>query len=155
LRSACRVCHWSWWLGRVLIDCGWRVFRWGRGMFYCLSGAVRSSPASGAAGGESGSALQIIDRLAGGVSSAPSCPSCLTDTAPGFASQASIHGCSFTISPSARSFSNSEGPEGPEECNPDAVAIGLELAGTSICNGIFRRRVEGPGSPSAWRSFCN
>jgi len=39
-----------------------------------LSGVVRSSPECGAAGGESGSALQIIDRLAGGVSLEPSGP---------------------------------------------------------------------------------
>jgi len=34
LRSACQVCHWSWWLGRGLIDCGLLVFRWGREMCY-------------------------------------------------------------------------------------------------------------------------
>ena len=46
----------------------------GEGCSIGLSGVVRSSPACGAAGDESGSASQIIDRLAGGVSSAPSCP---------------------------------------------------------------------------------
>jgi len=46
----------------------------GEGCCIGLSGVVRSSPACGAAGGESGNASQIIDRLAGGVSSAPSCP---------------------------------------------------------------------------------
>jgi len=127
----------------------------GAGCSIGLFGVVRSSPACGAAGGESGSVSQILDRVAGGVSTAPSCPRCLTDTATGFASQSSMHGCCFAISRSAQSFSNSEGPEGPQECNQDAVAIGLELAGTSIWDGIFRRRVEGPGSPSAWRSFSN
>jgi len=39
-----------------------------------LSGVVRLSPACAAAGGETGSGSQIIDRLAGGVSSARSCP---------------------------------------------------------------------------------
>jgi len=127
----------------------------GEGCSIGLCGVVRSSPACGAVGGESGSASQFIDRVAGGVSSAPLCPSCLTDTGPGFASQSSIHRCSLAISRRAQSFSNSEGPEGWEACNPDAVAIGLELAGTSIWDGIFHRRVEGPGSPSAWRSIGN
>ena len=70
----------------------------GEGCSIGLSGVMRSSPACGAAGGQSESLLQITDRLAGGVSSAPSCPSYLTDIAPGFASQSSIHGCSFGIS---------------------------------------------------------
>ena len=46
----------------------------GEGCSIGLSGVVRSSPAGGATGGESGSSSQIIDTLAGGVSSAPSCP---------------------------------------------------------------------------------
>ena len=43
----------------------------GEGCSIGLSGVVRPSPASGAAGGQSGSASQIIDRLAGGVTGAP------------------------------------------------------------------------------------
>jgi len=45
----------------------------GEGYSIGLSGVVRTGPACGAAGGESGSLSQIIDRQAGGVSSAPSC----------------------------------------------------------------------------------
>jgi len=39
-----------------------------------LSGVMRSNPACGAAGGESGSFSQIIARLPRGMSSAPFCP---------------------------------------------------------------------------------
>jgi len=46
----------------------------GEGCSISLSGVMRSSPACGVAGGKSGSASQIIDRLAGGVSSVPLCP---------------------------------------------------------------------------------
>ena len=46
----------------------------GEGCSIGLLGVVRWSPACGAAGGESGSASQIMDRLAGGVCLAPSCP---------------------------------------------------------------------------------
>ena len=141
------------WVGNSLIVAG-GYSGGGKRCSISLSGVVRSSPACGAAGGESGSSSQIIDRLAAGVFSVLSCPLCLTDTAPGFACQSSIHGCFFAISASTQSFSNSECPEGPEVCNPDTVAIGLELASTSICEGIFGRHVEGPGSPSSWRFFC-
>jgi len=46
----------------------------GEGWSISLSGVVRSSPACGAPGGESGSPLQIIDTITGGVSSAALCP---------------------------------------------------------------------------------
>jgi len=61
------------WVGDSLIVAG-GCSGGGEGCSIGLSGVVRSSLACGDVGGESGTVSQIIDRLAGGVSSAPLCP---------------------------------------------------------------------------------
>jgi len=68
-------------------------------------------------------------------------------TSPGFASKFVAHGSSCANFRSFWSISDSEGPDGPETGTADAGATRLDLAGSSICNGIFLRRVEGPGTP--------
>jgi len=45
------------------------------------------------------------------------------------------------------SISDSEGSDVPEASTPDTRANRLELAGSSICDGMFLRRLEGPGTP--------
>ena len=54
-------------VGNILVV-GDRTCSSGEGCSIRLSGFVRSSPASGAAGGETGHSLQNIERLASGVS---------------------------------------------------------------------------------------
>jgi len=45
------------------------------------------------------------------------------------------------------SISDSEGPDVPEASTPDARANRLDLAGSSNCDGMFLRRLEGPETP--------
>jgi len=52
------------------------------------------------------------------------------------------------------SISDLEGPDVPEG-TPDPGANRLELAGSSFGNGIFLRRLEGPGTPSDWSYIDN
>jgi len=53
------------------------------------------------------------------------------------------------------SISDSEGPDVPEASTPDTRANRLDLAGSSICDGMFLRRLEGPGTPGDWSYIGN
>jgi len=66
---------------------------------------------------------------------------------PGFASKFVAHGLSWADFRSFWSISDLEGPDVPEAGTPDAGANRLDLAGSSICDGICLQRIEGPGTP--------
>jgi len=53
------------------------------------------------------------------------------------------------------SISDSEGPEVSEASTPDTCAQRLDLTGSSICDGMFLRRLEGPGTPGDWSYIGN
>ena len=57
--------------------------------------------------------------------------------------------------PSFWSILDSEGPDLAETCTPHTGANRLELASSSICNGIFLQRLEGPGTPGEWSYIGN
>jgi len=143
-RSATWVGHRSQWLGWGLIDCGWRVFRWRRVMFYWSLRSRKIEPGLCICGRREWKFV-AYQRYTGRRCVLGAIVSLMTHRYSSLFCQPIKHpGCSFTISPRARSFSNAEGPEGPDECNTNAIAIGLELAGTSICDGIFHWCIKGP-----------
>jgi len=53
------------------------------------------------------------------------------------------------------SISDSEGPDVPDASTPDTRANQLDLAGSSICDRMFLRRLEGPGPPGDWSYIGN
>jgi len=53
------------------------------------------------------------------------------------------------------SISDSEGADVPEASTPDTRANRLDLAGSSICDGMFLWRLEGPWTPGDWSYIGN
>jgi len=53
------------------------------------------------------------------------------------------------------SISDSEGPDVLEATTPDARANQFDLAGSSICDKLFLRRLEGPVPPGDWSYIRN
>ena len=125
----------------------------GEGCSVVLSGVERSRLAAGAAGGETGRSSRIIGP-AGGVSSATSFPCGLKVTSRGFDRKFVAQGFSCADFRSFYSIFDPEGPDVPEG-TPDPGANRLELAGSSMCNRIFLRHLEGPGIPSDWSYIDN
>jgi len=64
-------------------------------------------------------------------------------------------GFTWANSGSFWSISDSEGPDVPEASTPDTRANRLDLAGSSICDGMFLRRLEWPWTPGDWSYIGN
>jgi len=60
-----------------------------------------------------------------------------------------------TNSQSFWTISDSEAPDVPEASTPDTRANRLDLAGSSICDGMFLRCLERPGTPGDWSYIGN
>jgi len=73
----------------------------------------------------------------------------------GFAMNLVAQGFTSANSRSFWSIADSEAPDVPEACTPDTRANRLDLAGSSIWDGMFLRRLEGPGTPGDWSYIGN
>jgi len=73
----------------------------------------------------------------------------------GFAMNLVAQGFTCANSGSFWSISDLEGPDVLEASTPDTRTNRLELAGSSICDGMFLRRLEEPGTPGDWSYIVN
>lgn len=114
-----------------------------------LSGVEISRVATGAAGAET-VCLSVFIRVAGGLSLAPLWLEGVTATSLEFPMSFLAPGFTCPHSVILSRMSDSEGSVVPEAGTSDPCANRLDLPGSSICDGMFLRCYEGPGTSRHW-----